>query len=343
MDAMPRPRPPYLIRERNRHGTVVWYVRKGTGPRTRIKGDYGSPEFIAAYQAAVSGNARTASKRAASGSLAWLLERYRDSGDWSKLSGATRRQRDNIFRHVIAAAGDVPASDLEQADIVASVDKRRNTPSQARNYLDAMKGLYRWAKKAGMVPHDPTLGVEPPPKPKGPGFAMWSEDEVDAYEARWPLGTKERVWMAVLLYTGLRRGDAVRLGRQHVSDGVATLRTEKTDTEVSIPILPVLAEALKAGPCGDLAFICGVNRKPLTKESFGNLFKLACREAGVNKSAHGLRKLGATRAANAGATVAELEAIFGWTGGNMASHYTKEADRRRLAKGAMEKLRKAGT
>jgi integrase len=343
MDAMPRPRPPYLIRERNRHGTVVWYVRKGTGPRTRIKGDYGSPEFMAAYQAAVSGNARPAVKRAASGSLAWLLERYRDSGDWSKLSGATRRQRDNIFRHVIAAAGDVPASDLEQADIVASVDKRRNTPSQARNYLDAMKGLYRWAKKAGMVPHDPTLGVEPPPKPKGPGFAMWSEDEVDAYEARWPLGTKERVWMAVLLYTGLRRGDAVRLGRQHVSDGVATLRTEKTDTEVSIPILPVLAEALKAGPCGDLSFICGVNRKPLTKESFGNLFKLACREAGVNKSAHGLRKLGATRAANAGATVAELEAIFGWTGGNMASHYTKEADRRRLAKGAMEKLRKAGT
>ena len=55
-------------------------------------------------------------------------------------------------------------------------------------------------------------------------------------------------------------------------------------------------------------------------------------------SAHGVRKIAATRAANNGATVAELEAMFGWTGGRMASYYTREADRRRLAKGAISKL-----
>ena len=144
----------------------------------------------------------------------------------------------------------------------------------------------------------------------------------------------------MLLYTGLRRGDAVRLGRQHVKDGVATILTEKSggEIEVSIPILPVLAATLKAGPCGDLAFIAGENGRPLTKESFGNLFRKACRAAGVAGSAHGLRKVAATRAANNGATVAELEAIFGWTGGRMASHYTRTADRRKLARGAMHKL-----
>jgi hypothetical protein len=51
-----------------------------------------------------------------------------------------------------------------------------------------------------------------------------------------------------------------------------------------------------------------------------------------------VRKIAATRAANAGATVAQLEAIFGWQGGTMASLYTRTADRRRLALEAMHKL-----
>ena len=112
--------------------------------------------------------------------------------------------------------------------------------------------------------------------------------------------------------------------------------------EVTLPLLPVLAETLAAGPCGDLAYICGAKGEPLTKESFGNLFRAACRAAGVPGSAHGVRKIAATRAANAGATVAELEAIFGWVGGTMAALYTRSADRRRLAAQAIDKLANAG-
>ena len=141
---------------------------------------------------------------------------------------------------------------------------------------------------------------------KGDGFAPWSEDDIAAYERRWPIGTRQRVWLDVLIYTGLRRGDAVRFGRQHVRNGVGTIKTEKTGTEVTLPILPVLAKTLEAGPCGDLTFIAGESGRPLTKESFGNRFRKACRDVGLsNRSAHGLRKAAATRAANAGATVAE--------------------------------------
>jgi hypothetical protein len=61
-------------------------------------------------------------------------------------------------------------------------------------------------------------------------------------------------------------------------------------------------------------------------------------EYGGVASAHGVRKIGATRAANNGATVAELEAIFGWIGGRMASLYTQSADRARLARRAINKL-----
>src|SRR5271170_1598273 len=141
--------------------------------------------------------------------------------------------------------------------------------------------------------------------------ASRSGRSVARYEARWPIGCKERVWLAVLLYSGLRRGDAVKLGRQHVRDGVATIRTEKTGTTVTLPILPALDEVLRAGPVGELTFICGDGGRSLTKESFGNSFREACTAAGVEKSAHGVRKIGATRAAENGATVHELEAIFG--------------------------------
>jgi len=68
---------------------------------------------------------------------------------------------------------------------------------------------------------------------------VWTEEDAAAYDRRRPIGTKERVWRDVLFYTGLRRGDAVTLGRQHVRDNVATLRTEKSQGEmiVTIPIL----------------------------------------------------------------------------------------------------------
>jgi integrase len=298
---------------------------------------FDSPEFNAQVEAALRGETAPQQKTR-SGSLQWLYDRYRETTAWSKLSSATRRQRENIFLHVMAKSGGEPCDALDKSDIEAARDDRRDTPAQARNFLDAMRGLYRWALAAEHVKVDPTAGVENPGRPEGDGFPPWTESDVERFEGRWGVGTRQRVWLHVLLYTGLRRGDAVRFGRQHVRDGIGYLKTEKTGVEVPIPVLPELKATLDHGPCGDLAFICGERGEPLTKESFGNAFSEACRAAGIKKSAHGVRKLAATIMAENGATVAELEAVFGWKGGTMASLYTKGADRRRLAKGAMHKL-----
>jgi integrase len=341
MPDMPHLRMPHLHREVTRHGKVVWYARVGgssRGPRVRLKAEYGTAEFWVEYQSALASAPRKPAPTH-EGTLAWLIERYRETTAWSYLSAATRRQRENIFGHVLETAGAQPFAKITTAVIMAGRDRRANTPAQARNFLDAMRGLFRWAVKARLVKIDPTAGVENPPRPQSDGFAPWSEDDIAAYESRWPIGTRQRVWLDVLIYTGLRRGDAVRFGRQHVRNGVGTIKTEKTGTEVTLPILPVLDATLKAGPCGDLTFIAGESGRPLTKESFGNLFRKACGDAGLHdRSAHGLRKAAATRAANAGATEAELEAIFGWQGGAMAALYTRTANRRRLAQGAMHKL-----
>jgi integrase len=339
--AMPRPRPPHLHRETTRHGATVWDVRVGKGSRVRLRAEFGSPDFDAEYQAALAGKPRPAKGAPEVSTLAWLIVRYRETAEWQNLARSTREVRERILLQVIATAGERPYAKIDTAAILAGRDRRAHTPAQARVFLDVMRGLFRWALNARLVKFDPASGVANPPRKRGSdGHAAWSEEDVAAYENRWPIGTRQRVWLDVLLYTGLRRGDAVRLGRQHVRDGVASLKTEKSQQRmtVSLPILPVLAATLDAGPCGDLTFIVGELGHPLTKESFGNLFRVACKAAGVPGSAHGVRKIAATRAANAGATVAQLEAIFGWSGGGMASLYTRSADRRRLAAEAMHKL-----
>ena len=161
---------------------------------------------------------------------------------------------DNLV--LMAKAHQVKETD-SMSSLAATAGRERRHKLEI--FLDAVRGLFRWALDAGHVKTDPTSGAKNPPRPRTARFPVWIEDDVDQYERRWPIGTKERVWLAVLLYTGLRRRDAVRLGRQHIRHGVATLRSEKTGVTVTIPILPVLDAILKAP---DLAFICGENGGP---------------------------------------------------------------------------------
>lgn len=347
---MPRPRPPYLQKEKNRHGNLRWYFRKGKGLRVRVLGVFGSPEFDRNYQAALRGDAPNPVPVPVSsqGSLRWLWEQYLDSKDWASLKASTRRARLNIMRTVLANGGDEQYNGI---DLVASRDSR--TSSQGRNFLDAVRGMYRWGIKARIISEDPSADVPNPPRTETDGFPAWDKEDVEKFRERWPLGTKERVWLDVLLYTGARRGDAVRLGRQHVQTlphpdtkaptKVITFRTEKKRmnkeaVEVTIPILPKLQRTLDAGPCGDLAFIVGDRGRPLIKETFGNQFHAACLKAGIDKSAHGVRKIAAQTAAEDGATSHELMAIFGWLTIAMAERYTKKAAYRKMSMRSGHKL-----
>jgi integrase len=252
--------------------------------------------------------------------------------------------RENIMRHVLEDAGTKPYALITSSHILAGRERRAKTPAQARNFLDVMRRLFEWAADAGHIKVNPTIGVASPSRKKGPGFKPWTEVDVEAYYRRWPLGTHERVWLDVLLYSGLRRGDVVRYGKQHIRNGIGKIRLEKSgeQMEVTLPILPVLAHTLAMGPCGDLTFIVSKQGRPYTKESFGNAFKDACMAAGIrDKSAHGVRKIAATTAANNGATVSQLKALFGWESDTMPALYTRAADRERLARESAHKLANA--
>jgi integrase len=255
-------------------------VRKDRGRRIRLRSEFGSEAFKAEYEAAIAGKSAPRGE-AVGGTMQWLWDAYRKTGAWTHLAPATRRQRENIMLNVLKTGGAIAFGAITEGDIVAGLDRRAETPSAARNFLDTMRGLFKWAKGRGHVRKDPTAGVDPPKRRRSSGFAPWTQEDVTAYQAKWPLGTPQRVWLDVMLYTGLRRGDAARVGPGHVKNGVVEIATEKS----------------------------------------------------------GVRKIAATIAAENGATEAELDAIFGWTGGRMASHYTKTANRTKLARQAAEKLK----
>ncbi|MEI9901164.1 MAG: hypothetical protein WDN31_14625 [Hyphomicrobium sp.] len=58
-----------------------------------------------------------------------------------------------------------------------------------------------------------------PCKVSSKGHHTWTSEELEQFEARHPIGTKARLAFGLLIYTGVRRSDVVRLGRQHVRDG----------------------------------------------------------------------------------------------------------------------------
>jgi integrase len=98
------------------------------------------------------------------------------------------------------------------------------------------------------------------------------------------------------------------------------------------PILPALADVLAQTPLGDLTFLVTDFGKPFTANGFGNWFRKRCNEAALpHCTAHGLRKAGATIAAENGATDRQLMALYDWTSAKQGNVYTAAADRKRLA------------
>ena len=264
MRAMPRKIPPFLHREITRHKRPVWYFRRGKGVRVRMPGEFNSVEFLAAYDAALKGT-RPARLGHAEGTFAWALRAYYASQTWAALRPATQRMKRHVLNGIESTLGESKLRNWKRGDVAAGRDKRAATPAAAENFVKSLRSFFAWALETGLVSLNPTDGIKVVASSTG-GFAPWTDDDVAAYRARWPLGTRQRVAFEVLRETGLRRGDAVRVGLPHVRDRVIRLATEKTGERVSLPVSDVLAAAIEAGPVGKMTFIASAAGKPMTKE-----------------------------------------------------------------------------
>jgi integrase len=151
--------------------------------------------------------------------------------------------------------------------------------------------------------------------------------------------------MAIMLYLGVRRSDAVLIGRKHESkDGLsvtfAQFKGRKKGAKVlTLPILPPLREILDASQLGRETWLETAFSKPYSAAGFGNAFREWCQEAALPQcTSHGLRKIGAVRAAEAGASEHELMAMFGWEDADQARIYTRKAAQKKLAASGAAKL-----
>lgn len=328
---MPRKMPLHVVRERSRHGRVMFFFRRGKGKRIRLPDQYPSPEFDAAYQSALSGEPAKPAPRSASPSdrLEWLVKRFMESAKWASTSPATRRQRELLYLSALKN-GNPRFTQITRQHIERALDERAKTPALAKNFLKSMRALFAWAVKNGHLPANPCDGVEPIPY-KTTGFPAWTIEDAKRFCDRWPVGTVARLAFELFLTSGLRRGDLHIAGRQHLRGNIFSIKTSKTGTEITVMFPQSLLDTIAATPTGDLHFIVRSDGKPFTsKESFGNWFSARCRDAGIEKSAHGIRKLAATLAADNGASAHELMAHFGWVKVEQAETYTRNADRKNL-------------
>jgi len=325
---MKRKLPLYVHRQKTRHEKWVFYFRMGKGKRVRLPSP-NDPSFKEAYRAALAGEA-VAVPTVAAGTLQWLWDKYtNESAKWAGYSDATKKQQGLIMKEVLKTNASTSLTKMTQAAIQAGVDRRHETPAAANNFLKTMRGVFNWATKMRLVASDPTKDIDLP-EYKTTGFPAWTVEDVVAFRKKHEEGTHERLAMELMLLAGLRRSDVVRVGRQHITGRVLSMDTAKSGARVSVELSDGLLALIEKTTRKGLHLIESTTGKPFVKESFGNWFRVACTDAGVTKSAHGLRKLSATMAAEGGAASHHLLAQYGWTNLATAEIYTKGVDRKRL-------------
>jgi integrase len=347
----------------DRHGKRRVRFRKG-GFSTYLKGTPWSEEFMRQLAAALDGVKAQATNigagRTVAGTVNALIADYLDprgSSPFKTGAAETKRTRKNILENFRAAHGDKPLFQIDRTGqrimlltrerMQRFVNEKAATPFAQRNFLNTLRAMFRWAAKEGRIPDDPTLGVTRE-KVKSTGYKTWSEDHIARFESKHSIGSKARLAFALLLYTGLRRSDVVKMGRQHIYNDVLTINQGKTEggeeAHLEIPVHPKLREIIDATPTiGVKSFLVTHFGKPYTAPGFGNWFRELCDAADCRDvSAHGLRKATARRLAEIGCSANQIASITGHASLSEVQRYTKAADRKRMAREAMAKLVEGG-
>ncbi len=316
----------------DRHGKPRYRWRKKGCATHTFKAKPGTPEFLSEYQTVLANSAKRA-PRTVPGTFHDLAAQFYGSIGWQNMKPITQSTYRNIIERFRAEHGDKPVALITPRHLDAIFAKIAvDTPGAAINLRKTLKRLLGYAVKIGMVRSnaaDHTDAI----KRRSDGFHCWSEEEIAAFRKHHAVGTRPRLAMELMLWTGQRRQDVVGMGWQHVRDGRIYVRQEKTGKALHIKIAPQLHAALSAmHQPGQMLFLTTQYGKAFTAAGFGNWFREQCDDAGLKGcTAHGLRKAIARRAAELRATNQQLKAVGGWSGDSEVSLYTAAADQKGLA------------
>ena len=328
----------------DRHGKARYYFRR-QGRRTPLPGVPGSAEFNRAYEQALAGAlpvADVGARRTIAGSVNAMIVGYLASAAFGQLAPASQRQYRRILEELRRQHGDRGIAALERRHVALMLEAKAATPAAARDLLRCLRLLVQHAIKLGIRQDDPTNGVRLK-MPKTEGFRTWTEDDIAAFEAAYPIGTKQRLALALLLGTALRASDVVRVGRSHVRNGtIAGIVQQKTGAALPpIPIGVDLAAAINAAaPSEHVVFLLNEHGRGFTAKAFGKWFSVQCDRIGLDGlSPHGLRKAACRRLAEAGCSANEIAALSGHKSLNEVARYTRAADQARMVRNAVTRMK----
>jgi len=332
---------PYIDHFCDRFGRVRYYFRRRLGPRVALPGSPGSPEFMAAYNAATELSPKRPQgpqERGAPGTFERLITRYFASPDFLGLRPSTRRAYRLVMERFESEHGHRLVSDMRREHVKKIMAERAATPGAANDLLKKIRILIHFAIDEEWRTDDPTLRIKKFPSGE---FHTWTEEEIAAFEAHWSIGSRARTAFALHLFTGQRRGDVCRMAWPDV-DGGRSIRVvqEKTGEKLNIPLHPELRKALDAWPRSHVAILTTAHGKPFSVAGYGNWFSDVINATGLPARcvAHGLRKAAARRLAEAGCSASEIAAITGHRTLKEVERYTRAADQTRLATAAIIRL-----
>jgi integrase len=330
----------YVNEYTDRTGKKRRYFRRGGKRLGALPGEVGSEEFMAAYQGFLAENKpATPSPRTGEGSFGRLVTEYYGSTPFKNLKPSSRTAYRYALEPLAKAHGHRLVRDM-RADKIAKIigDIGATRPGMANFTKSVLQKLMKHAVKAKWRTDNPVIGIE---RFKSGTHHTWTEGELKTFETKWPLGTRERLAYALLLYTIQRVGDVAKMRRADIVDGELHVIQDKTGAELYLPILPELAQAMKAYPAKGLALIGTENGKPLTRPGLSDFMARAIEQAGLPAKcvSHGLRKAGMRRMAEAAFTEKQIAAWSGHKTLREIERYTQAADQRRLARDATEKYK----
>jgi enterobacteria phage integrase len=340
---MPRRLPPFIECWRDRHGKIRVYFRRARGHRIPLPTTIGSDEFNAAYQAALAGELTrdyARDTRAAPGTIGALIVSYMRSAAYLGLRKTTKIGYGWRIEMLRVQHGHRTVAGLTRQRIVCGIlQLYADRPGAALSILKMLRVLIRHAINIGWLNHDPSLGIK---RPKTQEIRSWREAEIKAFEQHWPVGSKQRLAFALMLYTGQRRSDVHRMTWADVAEGTIRVVQQKTRRKLTIPLHRDLVVVLAAAERerDHVTILNTKYGKPFTVNGFSQWIRNAITTAGLplDCQPHGLRKTAGRRLAEAGCTAHEIMAVLGHKTLTEAERYTREADQARLAAEAMMKL-----
>jgi len=335
----------YVDRFKDRHGRTRHYFRRGKGVRIMLPGQPGAEAFMLAYQAALAGEevCKPVAQRGDPGTFERLVQDYYASADYLGLKATTQ----HVYRLMIdrlvrdEKIGHRLVAQMTRQHVQQIVGRRAATPAAANNFLKKLKILLHFAIDNGWRKDDPTLRIK---RFREGEYHTWTDEEIAQFEARWPIGSRERTAFGLLLFTGQRLFDVRGMGWQDVVNNAIRVVQSKTGAKLWVPLHLELARVLAAWPKKHMVMLTTKFGKPFSAAGFSNYMADKIAAAGLLERCvtHGLRKAAARRLAEAGCSSKEIAAITGHATLKEIERYTKAAEQRQLAVSAMGRLEKQG-